>query len=251
MTFSKESFMSKKKLTKKRLILFIILAIASLFCIIIGFWIGIGYDKYGVKPYITIPMVLLIFISLFLFIYSLLNIYPYAINYDRKKLKKKKFKEKKLSQSFEVIKERVQKEFEKVGEKYVKIKKWNGLFGKIKYTIQFIGNDKINQVVDLLDKNNKKGFDFETKVNSEREVDIFFVETDIITTEIESIEDLLDMQYLDILKDPYKVIIPIVFEKATNKIYYYEKWSKFNITLLKQATNFVLKEILHDSMKLK
>lgn len=243
--------MSKKKLTKKRLILFIILAIASLFCIIIGFWIGIGYDKYGVKPYITIPMVLLIFISLFLLTYSLLNIYPYAKKYDRKKLKKKKFKEKKLSQSFEDIKERVQKEFEVVGEKYVKIKKWSGLFKKIEYTVQFISNDNMNYVVELLEKNNKIGFDYKTKVNSEREVDIFFIETEIITTEIESLEDLLDLQYLDILKDPYKVIIPIIFERATNKIYYYEKWSKLNITLLKKSTNFVLKEILHDAMELK
>ena len=236
----------RKKLSKKRLALFIVLAIVSVSCIVVSLWLAVKYDKYGVKPYIIIPTVLIFFVMIGLFIYSLLNIYPYALNYDRKKLKKKNFIQKKLLKDYDVVKSRVYENFEKNGDKYIKIKKLCGLFGRIKYVVQFIDTDNIGLVIDKLDKNNKTGFNIKTKYDSNREAEIYFIETENITTEVESLENLLDMQYLDILKDPYKVIIPIIFEKATNKIYYYEKWSKLNITLLKKATKFVLKEILYD-----
>ena len=60
---------------------------------------------------------------------------------------------------------------------------------------------------------------------------------------------MLDEQYLHILKDPIKIIVPLIFETNSQTLYYYEKWTKLNITLLAVATNYVKRLIKVDNQK--
>ena len=56
-------------------------------------------------------------------------------------------------------------------------------------------------------------------------------------------EQALDEQYLGILKDPEKIILPLIYESNSQKLYYYEKWTQTNITVLRFASNYIKKQL--------
>ena len=115
----------------------------------------------------------------------------------------------------------------------------------------FEQQNNINNIIEKIKQNNKKGFDISTKYHSKREVDIYLIEVGNLPDEIKSLEKVLDEQYLDILKDPIKIIVPLIFEINSQKLYFYEKWTKLNITLLAVATNYVKRLINVDNQKSK
>lgn len=67
-------------------------------------------------------------------------------------------------------------------------------------------------------------------------MEIYFLEVEQLSTETTTLESLLDEQYLNIVKDPRKYIIPIIYENNSQKIFYYQKWSNLNISPLATIT---------------
>ena len=239
----------KQKLTRKRLVLLILLAILYTLATILSFYIGFKLDPGGEKPYIVLPTVLLGLVFMTLIIFTLFKIYPYANEYDKKQLKKKTLKNKSIQSSIEELKKSLLNNFELSNGVYTRINKRSGLFSQIKYTLFFEQQNNINSIIEKIKQNNKKGFDINTKYHSKREVDIYLIEVSNLSDEIKDLEKVLDEQYLDILKDPIKIILPVIFEKTSQKLYYYEKWTKLNITLLAVATNYVKRLMKFDNKK--
>ncbi len=241
----------KKKLTRKRLILLISLAIIYTLATALSFYIGVKLDPHGKKPYIILPTVLTGIIFMALLVFTLFKIYPYANEYDKKKLKKKTLKNKTVQTNIDELKNLLSNNFELSNGVYTRINKRSGLFTQIKYTLFFEQQNNINNIIEKIKQNNEKGFDISTKYHSKREVDIYLIEVGNLPDEIKSLEKVLDEQYLDILKDPIKIIVPFIFETNSQKLYYYEKWTKLNITLLAVATNYVKRLINVDNQKSK
>ncbi|MBR2909828.1 MAG: hypothetical protein IKC11_05785 [Clostridia bacterium] len=239
----------KKRLTRKRLVLLILLAIIYTLATALSFYIGVKLDPYGEKPYIVLPTVLTGIIFMILLAFTLLKIYPYANEYDKKKLEKKTLKNKTFQTNIDELKNLLSNNFELSNGVYTRINKRSGLFTQIKYTLFFEQQNNINNIIEKIKQNNKKGFDISTKYHGRREVDIYLIEVGNLPDEIKSLEKVLDEQYLDILKDPIKIIVPLIFEKNSQKLYYYEKWTKLNITLLAVATNYVKRLINVDNQK--
>lgn len=233
----------KELMSRKRLIFFIFLAIFSFCAAGVSIGLGIKFDFNGEKPYILIPSVIGFLVMLLITVYALIKIFPYAKKYDLKKLKKKTFTEKSLNIGFEKLKARVEENFEKENDEYVKATK-HILFNKIEYKVQFADEQCLEDIFIKLLEINKNTF--EISLGKQREVKIYLIEMDDFSKIKSKLEKELDEQYLGVLLKPYKVIIPIIYEKKTNKIFYYKKWSKMNITLLKTAMRFVEKNILKD-----
>ena len=233
----------KKKTTRKRLVLYIILAVISFLMVGVCFYFAIKFDPYGKKPYIIILTVLGVIGFLLLTLFYLLKIYPYANEYDKKKLKNKLFKNISMKMDVNELKTLLCEKFEYQNGIYEKSTKRNGLFSEIKYRLFFSTQNEIDDIVEKIRKNNKKGYDLKTKYNSQRQVDIYFIELNQFSN-IEKLEEELDVQYLDILKDPEKIIVPIIYHVDLKNIYYYEKWTKLNITILAVATNYIKKLLI-------
>ena len=215
------------------------MAIVSFLMVGVCFYIGIKFDKHGKTPYIIIPVVLGVISFLGLTLYFLLKIYPYANEYDIKKLKSKTFKNITINPQ---IKEFFENKFNCTngcGEKIIRY----SLFGKVCYKFIFSGEKDIQDITQKIIQNNLKEIEIKTKVNLNREIDIYFIEIDKINEDIKQIEQALDEQYLGILKDPFKIILPLIYEKISQKLYYYEKWTQANITLLRVGTNYIKKQI--------
>ena len=124
-----------KKYSKKKLFFYIIMAIVSFLMVGVCFYIGIKFDKHGETPYIIIPVVLGVISFLGLTLYFLLKIYPYANEYDIKKLKSKTFKNITINPQ---IKEFFENKFNCTngcGEKIIRY----SLFGKVCYKFIFSG----------------------------------------------------------------------------------------------------------------
>lgn len=229
----------KKKLTRKRLVLLVLLAVVYTLAAGLSFYLGFKLDPYGQKPYIILPTVLTGISFMTLLVFTLFKLSPYAYEYDKKKLTKKTFKTKTIQCSIDELKNLLLNNFQLSNGVYTRINKRSGLFTEITYKLFLEQQDKISDVIKKIKQNNKKGFDISTKYHSKREVDIYFIEVNSLTDEIKNLENVLDEQYLDILKDPIKIIIPLLFETNSQKLYYYEKWTKSNITLLAVATNYI------------
>ena len=94
----------KKRLTRKRLVLLILLAIIYTLATALSFYIGVKLDPYGEKPYIVLPTVLTGIVFMVLLAFTLLKIYPYANEYDKKKLEKKTLKNKTFQTNIDGLK---------------------------------------------------------------------------------------------------------------------------------------------------
>lgn len=203
-----------KKLTRGRLVFFILLAIFSVVATALSIYLGIKFDRFGKKPYVIVPTVLLTFGFLFLLVFSLIKILPYAYEHDKKTLRKKTFKHKIIACPTEELKDLIAKNFELNNGELTETTKRSGLFSQIKYTLRFEPESALPNIAENIRANNKKGFDINSKRHSEREVDIYFVEVTKLPSEIQDLETALDEQCLDVLKDPIKVIVPLIFETS-------------------------------------
>ena len=228
-----------KKYSKKKLVFYIIMAIVSFLMVGVCFYVGIKFDKHGETPYIIIPVVLGVITFLGLTLYFLLKIYPYANQLDKKKLKSKTFKNLTVSPQ---IKQFFKDKFNCIdgcGEKTIRY----GLFGKVCYKFVFVAENDIKEINLKIIQNNQKEIEIKTQADLNRNIDVYFIEIDKLNEDIKQIEQSLDEQYLGILKDPLKIILPLIYEKSSQKLYYYEKWTQANITLLRVGTNYIKKQI--------
>lgn len=222
-----------KKRSKKKLVAYILLAVLSCGLAGVIVWLGIKFSP-NHEPYVIIPSVLGFLIMLSLCIFALLKIYPYAVEHDKKSLKKKTFKCQTLAVDFNRLKENAGGQLGKAESgKFIKIVPSGAFRPQIVYTFEFEAEEE----------SVFGGIRNTTPIDRERAVGVYFIEVESYTNQFEKLERMLDRQYIGVWYDPYRVVIPMIYEKSTNKIYYYEKWSKLNLTLLAFATNHV-KQIL-------
>lgn len=228
-----------KKYSRKKLFFYIIMAIISFLMVGVCFYLGIKFDKHGKIPYVIIPVVLGVITFLGLTLYFLLKIYPYANEYDKKKLKSKTFKNITINPQ---IKEFLENKFDCTsgcGEKIIRY----GLFGKVCYKFVFSNEKDIQDITQKIIQNNQKEVEVKHHVGANRFIDVYFIEIGEINKEIDLMEEALDEQYLGILEDPFKIILPLIYDNSSQKLYYYEKWTQANITLLRVGTNYIKKQI--------
>lgn len=220
-----------KKRSKKKLTLYILLAIFSLCLAGVIVWLGFKFSP-NREPYVIIPSVLGFLITTIVCIFALLKIYPYAVEYDKKKLKKKTFKCQTLTADFNELKNNAGGRLGKEENgKLIKIVSASAFRPQVVYTFEFEAEEE-----SIFGGSHRT-----TPVDRERAVGVYFIEIENYTDQFEKLERALDRQYIAAWYDPYRVVIPIIYERSTNKIYYYEKWSKLNFTLLAFATNHVKK----------
>ncbi len=229
----------KKKLTRKRMWGLIGLIFLGLAIMVGAIFIVLTFDLYAKKFYVTAPCVILMFISPLIMLYALFNLMPYAKAYDKKKLKKKTFKCEKLQEDFELYKDRIiSRSTAKDGDYFLNHKK---MFFDIEFRVSFLTENEIQTAIAITKKYNKEPYRHYQRRKPQRYVDVLIIECEKLDSQFKELEELLDEQYLQMLKDPIKISVPIIYEKQTNSIYYYEKWSAMNITLLKSGTNDVKK----------
>ena len=126
-----------------------------------------------------------------------------------------------------------------VNGQYTKTLKSFPFLDSITYTFSFCNENELSAIENKIQQINKKYF--VKKQNLKHKVFIYFINLPKIYPTIKELENLLDNQYLGILKAPLEVVIPVVYESTTNKLYYYEKWTKLNFTLLAVGTKFIKK----------
>ncbi len=215
----------KKKLSKKqRIILYTTLAVLSVAVVVVAWVLAITFDKYGRIWYITAPAVVVTFAGFLLAIYSLLQLYPYANTYDKKRLKRKKLVFMECPLGAEQVKAELIKLFEHKGRGYNLSRETIAV--KWRFNLHFYTDADIEMLADRVDKYVTK-LDLSSKLHNNRTVEICFIESADAENTIKTLEDALDGQFLDNISDPARMFVPLIFDTTNNRIYYYNKWKKY------------------------
>ena len=203
-------------------------------------YLGVKLDPDGEKPYVIFPVVVGIMFFLSMQIIVLINLYPIAVKHDKKVLKKKTFKFVEIQDTIDELKQKLCLNFENDNGIYQTCTSDN--FSVIKnYSLFFIEQKDIGELISLIKNCSHGRLSSNIQHKGARYINIYFIEIASFTKDIKTLEETLDMQYLYSNRLPIEVVIPLLYEKNLNRLYYYEKWSKFNLSLLATGTRFVKK----------